>query len=368
MGRCTKLVGVFVLLVAVFIGTLVSGAAGKLGLFRFISYLYPEAIGLSSAFVDPEQLEKFDGKNLPNLSGKIAVVTGANRGLGLSTARFLAEKGCKVILACRDSAACDSAAAKSRGLGVARLVDLSSLASVKTFAENILKEFHRLDILVLNAGIAMVPFSLTEDGLERTFAVNHIANHLLVRTLRPLLETTAVSHPVTIVSVSSASHFDQYKPEGIRLNLADLNSETKFVSHLAYGQSKLANVLFAQELAEQFKSSNIIVTSCHPGMVATEILAHVPAEVGKFCGSTFGPFASTVVAKILAVGKPLMWTEDQGALTQTWLAASPPKDASGKYFHPMVQLVEPHPHAAPSSSLRQQLWQFTEDILKSKGF
>lgn len=369
---------VFVVVVAVIVGLFYTGAIRHTGLFPFLGTLTPAAVGLAPIWIPnlEETMKTFDRHNLPSLKGKVALVTGANRGLGYATARFLAEKGAKVILGCRNMAECDKVAAKSRGLGVAKYVDLSSLASVRSFGEQVVEEFDRLDMLVLNAGIAMIPFSLSEDGIERTFAVNHVANQLLFTVLRPLLESTAKNHGlVTVTTVSSGSHYDSY-PWGMSFSLKAINDESKFQSAIAYGQSKLANVLFAQEVADIYRQAKlpIVSTSCHPGMVATEILSHVPADVKAGVNGipVIGPYMADLVSA--AVGglleglkKNFMFTEEDGALTQTWLAAAPPKDANGLYFHQFVQAVTPSPHAAPDSPMRKQLWDFTNEILSKKG-
>ncbi len=124
---------------------------------------------------------------------------------------MLAAKGARVILACRNMTACEVAAKSCGNEGIPKLVDFAKLSSVDALATRVLQEFERLDILVLNAGVVLQPFSLTSDGVESVFAVNHVSQQFLFRQLRPLLVKTAMAFGnVSVVSVSSASHFDSY--------------------------------------------------------------------------------------------------------------------------------------------------------------
>lgn len=340
--------------------------------------LKPDRTGDIPQFAD--DLAAFDPKTLPDCRGKVALVTGPTKGLGYATARFLAEKGAKVILACRDMPSCEKMAEKSRGMGIPRQLDLSSLASVKAFAQSVLRDFERLDMVVLNAGLFPVEFSLTEDGLETSFAVNHVAHHLLLKLLRPLLIKTALETPnsrVSVVVVASRSHYRTY-PEGVALNVTTLNDPSRFSFSLAYGQSKLANVLFAQEAAAQFKAANIpvFVNSCHPGFVSTEIGNHAVDKLSAFIAERAPPLVG--VAKPVMVWlwdqiRRIMWTAEEGALTQTWLAAAPERvmkglENTGLYYQPIMKVVTPHQLAEPSNDLRRKLWLFTEDFLAQKGF
>lgn len=263
-------------------------------------------------------------------------------------------------------------------MGIAKYVDLSDLTSVKSFALEVLREFDRLDMLVLNAGIALQPFRLTEDGLESTFAVNHVANHLIFRILSPLLEKTADQHGrASVVSVSSMAHF---KSNGMGLTEEEVNDEASFNDAIAYGKSKLANVLFAQEAANRFKKNkkNVFVNSCHPGFVDTEIAVHKPKDVAQafgripLVGNVMEPMVEWVGEMIYSELKKIAHSTDQGALTQIWLAADPEivtkgLSNSGLYYHPILHLVIPSSHASPSSDLSNQLWKFTDQILEKRN-
>jgi len=184
------------------------------------------------------------------------VVTGANVGLGKSTAKILALNGAEVILACRSKSKCDEAVAEIKQINKnARVepmvLDLGSLASVKSFANEFVKKHDKLDSLILNAGIMHTPYTLTSDGIESQFGVNHVAHFYLTQLLTPVLEH---SQPSTIVSVSSNGHFATYS-EGVHLTLNAINNASNYDPFRAYGQSKLANVLFAQELSERFQKT-----------------------------------------------------------------------------------------------------------------
>lgn len=374
-------VSVLVLLFALIVGLFAVGTARESGLLHAVLKYKPDLTG-GLPFLVPEnrnELAQFARANLPNLQGKVALITGANKGLGFSTARFLGEKGAKTILACRDLAACEKVAAKGRGLGFARELDLSSLASVEAFASSVLRDFDRLDMLVLNAGMHPYEFELTGDGIEASFAVNHVAHQLLFDRLRPLLVKTAAlpNTKVSVVVVASRSHYSPY-PHGVGLNLATINDPAAFSFRQAYGQSKLANVLFAQEAAAQFKAEGVpvFVNSCHPGLVATDISGPLAAKLASLLGQYLpwaaGPFEAAV-DWVWEYVKQIMWTPEQGALTQTWLAADPEKrmtglENTGLYYHPIMQVVPPHPLAQPPSDLRRKLWDFTEELLRQRGF
>jgi NAD(P)-dependent dehydrogenase (short-subunit alcohol dehydrogenase family) len=183
-------------------------------------------------------------KQAPNQSGRIAVVTGANIGLGYETALALAGKGCTVVLACRNAAKADAARAailaqhpKAR---IERLtLDLGSLKSVRAFAAAYKKRHATLDLLINNAGIMMPPYTLSEDGFESQLAANYLGHFALTGLLLPLINKTPNAR---IVSLSSLAH----KWSGIRFH--DLNATQRYDKRLAYGQSKLACLMFAYEL------------------------------------------------------------------------------------------------------------------------
>jgi NAD(P)-dependent dehydrogenase (short-subunit alcohol dehydrogenase family) len=183
-------------------------------------------------------------KQAPSQSGRIAVVTGANIGLGYETALALAGKGCTVVLACRNAAKADAArAAILAQHPKARIecltLDLGSLKSVRAFAAAYKKRHATLDLLINNAGIMMPPYTLSEDGFESQLAANYLGHFALTGLLLPLIIKTPNAR---IVSLSSLAH----KWSGIRFH--DLNATRRYDKRLAYGQSKLACLMFAYEL------------------------------------------------------------------------------------------------------------------------
>jgi NAD(P)-dependent dehydrogenase (short-subunit alcohol dehydrogenase family) len=208
---------------------------------------------------------------VPDQSGRIAVVTGANVGLGRETARVLASRGATVILACRDVAKGEAAAdwiaaasAVERGrLRVTRL-DLASLASVSAAADEIRASSPRLDLLINNAGVMAIPFARSEDGVELTFAVNHLGHFALTGLLLEQLLATPGSRVVTVSSVAHRRG---------RVDLDALGSEQGYEPGHAYDRSKLANLLFAYELQRRLHAAGAetISLAAHPGIARTHL-------------------------------------------------------------------------------------------------
>jgi NAD(P)-dependent dehydrogenase (short-subunit alcohol dehydrogenase family) len=208
--------------------------------------------------------------DIPDLSGRTAVVTGANTGLGLQTARVLAARGAHVVLACRNLDKADHAAgqiaAASAGAStsVVRL-DLASQSCVRSAAGEIRARFPSVDLLSNNAGVMEVPYQRTEDGFELTLATNHLGPFALTGLLLDRLAADA-----RIVTVSSIGHLD-----GV-MDFGDLQSERHYDPEQAYSQSKLANLLFAYELDRRLRAAGakVIALACHPGVVYTDLFAN----------------------------------------------------------------------------------------------
>lgn len=201
------------------------------------------------------------------------IITGANTGIGKQTAIDLARRGAKIYLACRNFDKCEEARKEIIELTgnknvFNRELDLSSLESVRTFSEKFLKEENRLDILINNAGIMICPKSLTKDGFETQIGVNHMGHFLLTNLLLDLLKK---SSPSRIVVLSSLAHIAGY------IKKDDLNSEKSYNRILAYGQSKLANILFTRHLATKLNGTGVTIYCVHPGSVNTELMRHVPS-------------------------------------------------------------------------------------------
>ena len=206
---------------------------------------------------------------VPDQSGRTAVVTGANAGLGLATARVLAARGATLVLACRDIVKAERAAGRIRteagraNVHVVRL-DLSSLASVREAADELGSDYPRLDLLINNAGVMAVPYQRTEDGFELTLATNHLGHFALTGLLLERLLATAGSR---IVTVSSIAH-----RRGV-MHFGDLQSEHRYKPADAYGQSKLANLLFTNELQARLDAAGArtIALAAHPGNARTDL-------------------------------------------------------------------------------------------------
>lgn len=224
----------------------------------------------------------FDLNAVPEQSGKVAIVTGANTGLGYETTLALAKKGMTVVMACRNAEKAEAARQHllaeqpDAQLDVLQL-DLSRLASVRQFAEAFLARYDRLDRLINNAGIMIPPFSLTEDGLESQMAANYFGHFLLTGLLLDRLEAT---YGARVVSLSSIAHRNG------RINLEDLNSRHRYSRMEAYSQSKLACLMFAFELQRRLEAAGMqtISVAAHPGIANTELSRHLPAWLMKTLG------------------------------------------------------------------------------------
>ncbi|XP_072236375.1 retinol dehydrogenase 13 [Leuresthes tenuis] len=202
-----------------------------------------------------------------SLEGKTVLITGANTGIGKETALDMAQRGARVILACRDMnrarIAADEIRQKSgNGNVVVKKLDLASLQSVRDMAKDVQETEERLDILINNAGIMMCPKWETEDGFEMQFGVNHLGHFLLTNCLLDLLKKSA---PSRVVVVSSLAH------QRGHIHFDDINLDKNYKPEVSYGQSKLANVLFTRELAARLKDTGVTAYSLHPGVIRTEL-------------------------------------------------------------------------------------------------
>jgi NAD(P)-dependent dehydrogenase (short-subunit alcohol dehydrogenase family) len=216
-------------------------------------------------------------QNIPSQSGKIAVITGANTGIGFETALALHRAGATVILACRDEAkgrAAESALRKSNGTGAAHTMrlDLSSLEQVQDFAARFKAKFDRLDLLINNGGVMMPPPARTVDGFELQFGINFLGHFALTGHLYPLLESAGRARVVTLSSGAAT--------QATGVNYQNLRMEQGYDAQREYAISKLANVQFAYELDRRLQTvgSSVISLAAHPGVVRTDLQRHIPAE------------------------------------------------------------------------------------------
>ena len=204
------------------------------------------------------------------MKGRVCLVTGANSGIGLATAAELAKRGASVVMACRDRSRGEAAVKLVRETAGAEpellLLDLGSLASVRSAAETFKRSHDRLHVLVNNAGVWSSSRRLSADGLELTFAVNHLGHFLLTHLLLDVLQAGA---PSRIVNVSSNLHY------GASIDFGDLQLEKGYGGQRAYGRSKLANVLFTRELARRLPPG-ITANAVHPGVIATNLVRDLP--------------------------------------------------------------------------------------------
>jgi NAD(P)-dependent dehydrogenase (short-subunit alcohol dehydrogenase family) len=285
-------------------------------------------------------------QHVPDQHGRVAVVTGANTGLGFETARVLAARGATVVLAVRDTGRGRQAAARMTGDVSVTELDLSSLESVRTAADELRTQHPRIDLLVNNAGVMYTPKATTKDGFERQFGTNHLGHFALTGLLLDRLLPVPGSRVVTVSStghrIRAAIHFD------------DLQSERSYSRVGAYGQSKLANLLFTYELQRRLAPhGTTIAAAAHPGLSSTELARNAPAGLRV---------PLELLAPVIAQPPAL------GALP-TLRAATDPAVLGGQYFGPGGRNeVKGFPRVVPSSeqshdaALQQRLWAVSQDL------
>jgi len=335
-----------------------------------------ELVGLLPVFVSKEErLASFNGPGRGSLEGHVAIITGANVGLGKASTEMLAQSGATVVMACRRLEKCEEAKAQispNDKLHCLR-VDMSSLVDVSRFSKEFLENYKRLDIFIMNAGVTFFKDKeVSKDGVEMMFAVNHLAHFLMYKEFKELIGSTASkfhesedSLGVRVVAVSSLSHVSTV-PGGIYLTLDDINDESKYSSMRAYGQSKLANILFANELARRHENETIFSNSLHPGMVLTNTTADGQAFIKRLLH--FESLGRIFQASWDFVTANLLWSAREGALCQVYLGTSPEvrkRNIRGKYLHPIQRIVRPS--LGKDEELGKKLWKLSEEILKAKG-
>jgi retinol dehydrogenase 14 len=247
------------------------------------------------------------------MAGRTVLVTGATSGIGRATALELATMGAHVAIAGRDRVRTQRAAREIRAAGGRNVdvfvADLSSQAQVRRLAGEVLEGLPRIDVLVNNAGGYWSTRHVTEDGLERTFALNHLAPFLLTNLLLDRLEQSA---PARVVTVASNAH-----AQG-RIDFDDLQGMRSYSGSRAYSQSKLANVLFSYQLARRLRGSAVTANALHPGLVRTSFGAEDPERIQRL---------------LVPLLRPVMKSPAQGAATSIHLAsAAELEQVSGRYF------------------------------------
>jgi NAD(P)-dependent dehydrogenase (short-subunit alcohol dehydrogenase family) len=277
----------------------------------------------------------------PSMDGKIAMVTGANDGIGRATALGLARLGATVVMVCRDQhrgrTAQEQIKVESGNDGIElMLADLSSQAAIRKLAADYTRSHARLHVLVNNAGVNVKQRTVTADGIELNFAVNYLAPFLLTRLL---VDTLKVSAPSRIINVASAAE------QMGRIDFDDLMSVRKYSALRAYCQSKLATVLFTYELAHRLEPSHVTVNCLHPGVVRTKITQRM---------SGWG-------AVMALLGRPFAAPPERGAETILYLASSPVvQDVTGKYFENKRQ-KRSSPRSYDSAT-GKRLWRISEQL------
>ncbi|MEK7431804.1 MAG: SDR family oxidoreductase [Cyanobacteriota bacterium] len=283
-----------------------------------------------------------------DLKGKICIVTGSNSGIGKVTALEIAKMGATVIMVSRDRNKGEKALEEVRNLSGNKdvelmLCDFASQKSIRKFAEEFKSKYQKLHILVNNAGLILTEKTITEDGIESTFAINHIGYFLLTELL---LDVIRESTPARIVNVSSDAHKTGH------IDFDDINFERKKYSSIgAYCNSKLANILFTRELAKRLKGTKITVNCLHPGVIS----------------SNFGSNTSGILGFLVKIAKPFFTTVEKGAETQIYLATSPQvEDVTGEYFS--KKKVAYTTSEANNEGIAKKLWDVSNEMIKASSF
>ena len=277
------------------------------------------------------------------MAGKVVLITGGTGGIGKATAIGLAAQGARVAITGRDLPRAQAVAIAIRGATGnpqvdAFAADLSSQAEVGRLALQVLEAYPRLDVLINNVGGFWATRHVTADGLERTFAVNHLAAFLLTDLLLDRLKASA---PARVVTVSSGA-----QSLGA-IDFGDLQGERDYSGQTAYNQSKLASVMFTYELARRLRGTGVTATALHPGVVSTGFGAEDPSKIFRF---------------LVPLLRPFMKTPEEGAATSIYLASSPKVEGvTGSFF------VKGRPRTSNKASYDNlaaaRLWKISADLV-----
>lgn len=294
--------------------------------------------------------------DIPDQTGRVAVVTGANSGLGYETTLALARKGAQVIMGCRNPAKAEAAAQAVRaavpGAQLTLLaLDLASLASVRSFAAQVRERGPRLDLLINNAGVMAIPRAETAEGFEMQLGVNHLAHFALTGLLIEPIRATPGSR---VVSVSSMAAMQG------RIAFDDLHGGQSYTRYGAYSQSKLANLLFAFELQRRLAQagSPTLSLAAHPGLSATELQDNTAQASGSLWERMVYPVMHATLSQSAAAG----------ALPQLYAATAPDVQPGG-YYGPRWQargapVAAQGPAAAYDEAAAARLWQVSEELTR----
>ena len=299
---------------------------------------------------------KWTQQDIPDMAGKVVIITGANSGLGLESTKALAEKGATVVMACRNLRKAEEAKAEVLATNPAARLDVmaldnASLASVRAFADAFKARYDRLDLLLNNAGVMAIPRELTEDGFEMQLGVNHLAHFALTGLLLDVITATPNSR---IHGTSSSAAFMG------AINLDDLMGEKNYSRWTAYGQSKLANAAFATELNRRLRAAghDTIANSSHPGFVMTNLQTNSMAESGAPLGERI----------LYGLAGPIMAQDvSMGVLPQLY-GSTAPEAKGGLFYGPKTLRMRGYPaeqkcnDALKDADLLKRFWEASEEL------
>ncbi|EEA22426.1 hypothetical protein TMatcc_001274 [Talaromyces marneffei ATCC 18224] len=298
-------------------------------------------------------------KEIPELDGKVIFITGGTSGLGRASVASLAKRNpAHIYFTGRNNKAAQELIHEvhtekpSVKLTFVKM-DMTSLVSVKEACKEFVHD--RLDILMCNAGVMFIPAGVSKDGFELHFAINHLAHAMIIQELMPVLQKSASqpSSDVRVLCLTSTAWMS-HPSDGITFSTLRTPQRGFMGSYFRYGQSKLANIVYAAELARQYPDTNIRFISVHPGAVNTHLTTSIPWNLRLF-----------TIVFLWFLGVTFM-DEDQGRLSQLWAAAGAKRDEleDGGFYMPVGRLSNDRlDKTAKSLELSKKLWTFTQDVL-----
>ncbi len=274
------------------------------------------------------------------MKGRTVLITGATNGIGLAAARQLCEQGANLIIGARVRERGESVVRELSTLGAGSVdlvvADLASMEEVRRMAQEVSERHPELHVLLNNAGAVYRPRQTTVDGFEMTFAVNHLAPFLLTNLLLPTLTASAPSRVVTVASDAA---------KGARISFDDIGREKHYSPFGAYGQSKLANILFTYELARRTEATGVTANCCHPGLVATG----------------FNKNNGAMMRVAMTLVRPFQKSAVRGAETLVYLSSSPEvENRTGGYFVDCREVRSPE--ASYDLETARRLWDLSEEM------